>query len=88
MTNPCPSCSLVSVIITSKNEEATIAKCLKAVLDNDYQNFEVILLDDASHECPSKNDLPLTICRAWENTNLNKKRFFTLNFGQSYPKTF
>lgn len=40
----------VSVIIAARNEQATIADCLKSVLDQDYQRelVEVVLVDDGS----------------------------------------
>ncbi len=39
---------LVSVIIPARNEEDGIGDCLRAVLAQDYPNFEVILIDDKS----------------------------------------
>jgi chlorobactene glucosyltransferase len=38
----------VSVLIPARNEEKNIEKCLKGVLAQDYQNKEIILLDDNS----------------------------------------
>ena len=39
---------LVSVIIPVWNREETIEKCIKSVLDQDYDNLEVLVCDDAS----------------------------------------
>jgi glycosyltransferase involved in cell wall biosynthesis len=40
----------ISLIIPAHNEEATIAECLQSALDQDYPNFEVILVDDRSQD--------------------------------------
>jgi len=39
---------LVSLIIRTKNEERWIASCLRAVFDQSYKNFEVIIVDNCS----------------------------------------
>ncbi len=39
---------LVSVLIPARNEENNIAKCLMSVLQQDYPNFEVLVVDDNS----------------------------------------
>lgn len=39
---------LVSVIIPVKDTEKTIEKCIVSLLNVDYQNFEIIVVDDAS----------------------------------------
>ncbi len=39
---------LVSVLVPARNEEASIATCLEALLGQDYPNFEIIVLDDRS----------------------------------------
>ena len=38
----------ISVIIPVKNAEKTIKKCLDSVLNVDYPNFDVIVVDDGS----------------------------------------
>jgi glycosyltransferase involved in cell wall biosynthesis len=38
----------VSIIIPNRNGEATIADCLEAAIGSDYDNFEVIVVDDFS----------------------------------------
>jgi glycosyltransferase involved in cell wall biosynthesis len=39
---------LVSIIIRTKNEEKWIASCLNAIFNQDYKNFEVIVVDNYS----------------------------------------
>jgi glycosyltransferase involved in cell wall biosynthesis len=38
----------VSIIVPARNEELAISKCLKSLLSQDYDNFEVIAVDDSS----------------------------------------
>lgn len=42
--------SLISIIIPAKNCEETIEKCLNSVLNLEYKNYEVIVVDDASND--------------------------------------
>ena len=41
---------LVSVIIPVRNGESTIKRCLQAAFASDYENFEVIVVDDCSED--------------------------------------
>lgn len=38
----------VSIIVPARNEEETISKCLQSLLSQDYDNYEVIAIDDSS----------------------------------------
>ena len=40
--------NLVSIVIRTKNEEKWIESCLKSVFNQNYKNFEVILVDNKS----------------------------------------
>jgi len=40
----------ISVIIPAYNAQETIGRCIDSVLDNDYNNFEVIVVDDHSSD--------------------------------------
>ena len=40
----------VSIIIRTKNEERWIEQCLKKIFDQNYDNFEVILVDNNSKD--------------------------------------
>ncbi len=42
--------NLVSVIIPNRNGAATLGKCLEAALASQHDNFEVIVVDDASQD--------------------------------------
>lgn len=43
----------ISVCIPARDEERNIRKCVEAILDQDYPNFEVIVLDDRSADSTS-----------------------------------
>jgi len=38
----------VSILIPARNEELTINSCIESLLDQDYGNFEILVLDDES----------------------------------------
>ncbi len=38
----------ISIIVPARNEEETILKCLQSLLSQDYDNYEVIVIDDSS----------------------------------------
>lgn len=44
----------VSVILPARNEEDFIAKCLDSLLDQDYDNYEIIAIDDSSDDATGK----------------------------------
>jgi chlorobactene glucosyltransferase len=39
---------LVSILVPARNEEEVIGRCVKSLLDQDYPNFEILVLDDDS----------------------------------------
>tara|TARA_B100000902_G_scaffold308341_1_gene297477 strand:+ start:58 stop:225 length:168 start_codon:yes stop_codon:yes gene_type:complete len=41
---------LVSVNITTYNRASSLSRCLDSVLKQDYQNIEVIIVDDCSSD--------------------------------------
>lgn len=69
----------ISVVIPVYNAESTLKKCLKSVLENDYPNFEVIVVNDKS------NDRSKSIVNEFEDKRLayyeNK-----VNSGASYSR--
>ena len=40
----------VSVIVPARNEEKLISKCLDSLLEQDYENYEIIVIDDSSED--------------------------------------
>ena len=40
----------VSVIVPARNEEEFISKCLDSLLNQDYQNYEIVVIDDSSED--------------------------------------
>lgn len=38
----------ISVIVPARNEEGKIGRCLESLLDQDYPNFELVVIDDRS----------------------------------------
>lgn len=48
VSQPSDNRSFVSVLIPARNEEMNIEKCIKGMLLQDYQNKEIIVLDDNS----------------------------------------
>jgi glycosyltransferase involved in cell wall biosynthesis len=44
---PSPS---VSVIVTARNEERTVGRCLSALLKQDYPNYSIVFIDAGSHD--------------------------------------
>ena len=40
----------VSIILPARNEEGFIEKCLTSLLDQDYNNYEIIVIDDRSED--------------------------------------
>ena len=79
-TPPPSNPPLISVCIPARNEERNIRACAKAVLDQDYPNFEVIVLDDRS------TDATLQILENLaKDANLRKIPFQIIN-GSDLPE--
>lgn len=50
---------LVSVVVPVYNAEKTLSDCLDSIMEQTYQNIEIILVDDGS------TDKSLVICNAY-----------------------
>ena len=66
-----PDMPLVSVIVPALNEEETIAYTIKSILEQDYANTEVVVVDDASR------DKTAAICRELA-ARIPKLKFYSL----------
>ncbi|KEQ56475.1 44'-diaponeurosporenoate glycosyltransferase protein [Marine Group I thaumarchaeote SCGC AAA799-E16] len=44
----------VSVILPARNEEEFLGKCLDSLIDQDYENYEIIVIDDSSEDSTGK----------------------------------
>ncbi len=45
----------VSILVPARNEEAVIGRCLQHLADQDYPNFEIIVLDDNSTDATRRH---------------------------------
>ncbi len=45
-----PEAPLVSILVPARNEAGSIARCIRSLLNQDYPNFELIVLDDNSED--------------------------------------
>ena len=45
---------MVSILVPARNEEAVIERCLRSLQQQDYPNYEIILLDDESSDTTAK----------------------------------
>jgi glycosyltransferase involved in cell wall biosynthesis len=60
VTNP-----LVSVVMTVKNVQSTIDACLRSILSQTFEDFEIIVIDDYSTDRTAK------IIRALDDKRIN-----------------
>ena len=44
----------VSIILPARNEEKYLASCLDSLINQDYQNYEIIVIDDSSEDSTGK----------------------------------
>ena len=44
----------VSIILPARNEEDFISKCLDSLIDQDYKNYEIVVIDDSSEDATWK----------------------------------
>jgi len=48
--NTSKSSPKVSIILPARNEEEFIGKCLESLINQDYENYEIIVIDDSSDD--------------------------------------
>ena len=73
---------LVSVIVAVYNAEMTLRRCLDSIVAQTLQNFEVILVDDGSHDASGK------ICDEYASNDSRFKVFHKANGGVSSARQF
>lgn len=63
-TRPESHAEKISVVIPMKNEETNVQACLEALLKQDYQNFEIIVINDNSSDRTGEilKSFPSVIC--------------------------
>lgn len=66
-----------SVIVPVYNSELYINECIKSIIDSNYQNWELLLIDDGS------TDKSGTICDQWSQRDSRIKVFHKVNGGVS-----
>jgi glycosyltransferase involved in cell wall biosynthesis len=66
----------ISVIIPNHNGSATLAKCLEAAFKSDYENFEIIVVDDGSEDGSMEiiKKFPCRLIRLEQHTGASKAR--------------
>lgn len=69
----------ISVIVPNYNGARTISKCIQSILDNDYKNFELIIIDDCSEDSSTNiirsfKDLRIKLLRNKKNLGPSKTR--------------
>lgn len=69
--------SLVSVVVPVYNVEAYLDKCIKSIVQQSYQNLEILLIDDGS------SDRSREICDNWEMADARIRVFHKINAGLS-----
>lgn len=73
---------LVSVIVPIYNAEKYLDRCVKSIINQSYQNIEVILVDDGS------TDRSAAICVIWKNRDSRVKYCYQKNTGVSGARNF
>ena len=66
---------LITIIIPIYNRAKTLPKCLDSIINQDYSEFECLLIDDGSH------DDSLKICNDYANKDKRFRVFHKTNGG-------
>lgn len=66
---------LISIIVPIYNVENYVVKCIKSIIDQSYNNLEIILVDDGS------TDMSSEICDKFASADSRVKVIHTSNFG-------
>lgn len=74
--------SLLSIIVPTHDNEQTLARCLNSILNQEYSDFEVILVDDGS------TDQTPAICARYANRDKRIKYYGRESQGVSATRNF
>lgn len=61
---------LISIVIPFFNRESTLKYCVNSILNQEYENWELILVDDGS------NDNSALVCKAFVASDSRIKYFY------------
>lgn len=73
---------LVSIIVPVYNVETYVSKCIDSIVNQNYSNLEIILIDDGSKDNSSK------ICDEWSTKDRRIKVFHKKNGGVSSARNY
>ena len=73
---------IISVIVPIYNSEQTLYRCIKSIMDSDYKNIEIILVNDGSTDKSRK------ICDEMEQQDKRIKVFHLKNGGVSKARNY
>ncbi len=71
-----------SIIVPVYNSGKTLRYCMDSILNQSYENYEVILVDDGS------NDNSWSLCEIFQAENSKVKVFHTENHGVSHARNY
>ena len=72
----------ISVIIPVYNCEKTIKRCIDSIIQQDYTNFEILLIDDGSKDGSAE------ICKCYQKNDNRIKYYFKKNSGPSATRNY
>lgn len=73
---------LISIVMPIYNTEPYLDACIKSVVNQTYQSWELILIDDGS------TDNSIDVCNRWVNEDKRIRLFQHKNHGVSYTRNF
>src|SRR5262249_3798392 len=77
---PATAHPFISIIVPARNEERSILHCVESLLAQDYDNYEVIVVDDGS------NDGTGFILDEMQRTHAQRERLSVLHLHEELPQ--